>query len=79
MANAEFTCFGQPQTGKLIDVTYETTEVDDGYPIVNTTTCALGRAVSPTSQAFGDTDSGTFECDFTCADATGPTVTIKYE
>ena len=53
--------------------------MDDGYPILNNTTCALGDGVSPTSQTNGDTDSGTFECDFTCADASGPTVTIQYQ
>lgn len=79
VANAAFTCFGQPQLGKLIDVAYETSSVDDGYPIVNTTTCALGSVVSPTSQTFSQTDSGTFECAFTCAGADGPGVTITYE
>jgi hypothetical protein len=78
-ANAVFQCFGANQTGKLVQVDYQTSSVDNGNPITNNTTCALGSSVSPTSQTWTTSDTGTFECDFTCAGASGPSVTIQYQ
>lgn len=46
-------------------VEYTTTSVDDGDKI-NTGTCAENGAVSPTSQTWTATDTGSFECAFNC-------------
>jgi hypothetical protein len=58
-------------------VEYDTTTVDDG-DTVNFGTCREVSAVSPTSQDWSATDTGGFECAFSCA-ASGPSVTITYE
>lgn len=73
------TACGVAVPGALQEVDYGTTSVDDGNPITDTTTCALGNSESPTTNTFTATDNGTFECAFTCADATGPSVTISYQ
>jgi hypothetical protein len=62
----------------LTKVTYTTTSVDDGYE-VDTSNCTLGTSRTPTSQTFSVDDEGGFECPFTCADATGPSLAIVYE
>ena len=64
--------------GWLSHVDYATTSVDDGN-LIDATTCTEGLSVSPTSQVFTVTDSGGFDCNFTCAAAAGPTMTITYE
>jgi hypothetical protein len=69
-----------PVTGggfHLRQVVFTTTAVDDGN-VLNTSTCETGASVSPTSQAFGTTDTGAFECSYVCGSITGPTVTITY-
>jgi hypothetical protein len=71
--------FPNPVAGWLSHVDYATTAVDDGN-LIDTTTCTEGLSVSPTSQVFTVTDSGGgFDCNFTCASAAGPTMTITYE
>ncbi len=70
------TC-GGVHDGYLSHVEYETTAVDDGN-LINTAGCTEGVSVSPTSQTFVATDSSPFECNFTCAAASGPTMTITY-
>ena len=67
-------CLGND--GFLSHVDYETTSVDDGN-LVNATTCTEGASVSPDSQTFSVTDS-TFDCVYSCAAASGPTMTITY-
>jgi hypothetical protein len=69
---------GLPATdGYLSQVAYQTTSVDDGN-IVDPLYCTEGAAVSPTSQTFSVTDSGVFECTFSCAAASGPSVELTY-
>lgn len=68
--------FGYPSF--LNRVVYATTSVDDGNQI-NTLYCSESTAVSPISQAFGTTDSGPFECTFSCGAASGPQVDIVYD
>ncbi|MBK6768331.1 MAG: hypothetical protein IPG72_04760 [Ardenticatenales bacterium] len=68
----------QPQVnGYLSRVEYETTSVDDGNQI-DALLCSEGTSVSPVSQTFGTTDSGAFECTYSCAGASGPQVDIIY-
>ena len=67
-----------PVDGWLSHVDYDTTSVDDGN-LINDSTCTEGASVSPTSQVFSVTDSGGFDCNFTCASAAGPTMTITYQ
>jgi hypothetical protein len=62
----------------LRQVVYTTTSVDDGY-LLNLASCTLGSDVSPTSQSFSQTDSGSFECELTCSTITGPSLTIAYQ
>jgi len=64
--------------GYLSHVDYQTTAVDDGDTI-RTSNCTELAAVSPTTQTFSVTDSGTFECTFTCAAASGPTLFLTYQ
>jgi hypothetical protein len=64
---------------KATIVTFASTSVDNGNPYVVGVPCTAGSSVSPTSQAWSTTDSGGFECDFTCAAATGPSLTISYQ
>ena len=64
--------------GWLSHVDYATTSVDDGN-LIDTSNCTEGASVSPTSQVFTVTDSGGFDCTFTCAGAAGPTMTITYQ
>lgn len=63
--------------GYLSHVVYTTTSVDDGDTI-RTGDCSEQVAVSPTSQTFSVTDSGTFECTYSCAAASGPVLYITY-
>lgn len=67
---------GGPQN--LQSVVFTTTSVDDGFTIDNSDCSTTSTTVSPTSQTFTATDTGGFECDFACANVTGPTVTITY-
>jgi hypothetical protein len=61
----------------LRQVVFATTSVDDGYEL-DTSTCTLGTSVSPTSQTFSATDSGGFECGYSC-DNSGTNLLITYE
>ena len=56
-------------------VDYRTTAVDDGDELES---CNEVAEVSPTSQKWSATDTGTFECAFDCT-ADGPSVTILYD
>jgi hypothetical protein len=58
-------------------VKFTTNAVDDGY-VVNTSTCTLGLAVSPTSQVFTAYDDGGWPCGFDCT-ASDATVDITSE
>lgn len=64
--------------GFLSHVDYTTTSVDDGDTI-RTGDCSELASVSPTSQSFSVTDSGAFECTYTCAAASGPVMYITYQ
>jgi hypothetical protein len=63
--------------GYLSKVAYTTTAVDDGNEI-DISDCSEGAVVSPGGTPYSATDTGAFECAFTCA-ASGPTVTINYQ
>jgi len=63
---------------RLYQVDYDTSVVDDGDTI-NVGNCTETAAVSPTSQTWSASDTGSFECTFTCAAATGPSVSIVYD
>lgn len=76
--NYTFSCGIYNHDGALQSVDFETTSVDDGDTI-RTGNCTEQLAVSPTSQTFSSTDSGPFECLFTCAAATGTSIVILYE
>jgi len=54
-------------------VVYTITNIDDGDDY-DSSHCVIGSAVSPTSNSFVATDTGTFECAFNCE--TGPSLTI---
>jgi hypothetical protein len=62
----------------LRQVVFTTTAVDDGNQ-VDDRNCSLDDAVSPTSQSFSVTDSGSFECAYSCGSVSGPSLTITYE
>lgn len=62
----------------LRQVVFTTTSVDGGYEL-DTAACSLGSSVSPTSQAFTQTDGGPWPCGYSCAAAAGPSLTITYE
>jgi hypothetical protein len=62
----------------LRKVVYATTSVDSGYEL-DQELCTLGNSVSPTSQAFSQTDNGGFECELTCSTISGPSLTISYQ
>lgn len=64
--------------GFLSRVEYETTSIDDGDAI-REGNCTEWYSVSPTSQTFSVTDSGAFECTYTCAAANGPTLTLIFD
>jgi hypothetical protein len=66
-----------PASFNLRQVVFTTTSVDDGYAI-SPTTCSVGTAVSPTSQSFTATDSGMWECGYSC-DYSGTSLEITYE
>ncbi len=68
---------GPTANGYLSKVVYTTTSVDDGN-VVDVATCTEGSSVTPTSQTWTQTDTGTFECGFGCS-ASGPTLSILYE
>lgn len=61
----------------LRQVVFATTEVDDGQEL-DIENCTLGPAVSPTTQTFTATDSGPFECGYSCDNA-GTSLLIRYE
>jgi hypothetical protein len=62
----------------LQSVAFVTTSVDDGFTIDLSSCTTTTTAVSPTSQTFSATDYGSFECDYACANVTGPSLTITY-
>jgi hypothetical protein len=59
-------------------VVFATTSVDDGYEL-DYSSCTTGDVVSPTTQTFSQTDTGTFECGLGCSGVTGPLLQITYE
>jgi hypothetical protein len=73
------TWFNTDHDGKLIDVTFTSTAVDNGNPIVVGPPCSLGSSVTPTSQTWSTTDSGSFECAFSCPSVSGPSLIITYQ
>jgi hypothetical protein len=62
--------------GILSHVDFTTTAVDDG-DIIDTSNYSEGSAVGPDSQTNTATDS-TFDCVYSCASASGPTLSIDY-
>lgn len=78
VSNMGFVCGITPIVGALVQVDYTTTAVDDGVQLNALNLCNTVGAVSPTSQTWNASDTGTFECAFTCAGATGPRITILY-
>lgn len=70
-------CGGGVRWGYLSKVAYTTTVVDDGNEI-DVSDCSEGASVSPGGTPYSATDTGAFECVFSCA-ANGPSVTINYE
>ena len=71
-------CASQANNARLFEVAYGTTSVDSGN-LVDTGDCTLDDAVDPTSQSWTATDTGAFECTFTCESVSGPSVTIQYD
>jgi hypothetical protein len=69
-------CGTLPWHGFLSHVDFTTTSIDDGN-IIDTSNCTEGSAVSPDSQTVSVTDS-TFDCVYSCASASGPTMSIDY-
>lgn len=65
-----------PGAYNLRQVVFTTTSIDDGFEV--DASCEAADAVSPTSQTFSGTDSGTFECLYSC-DNSGTSVQILYE
>lgn len=78
--NVLFNCGHLTQTGALKQVDYSATSIDDGDRI-DLTECAEDLVVTPSAVGTGyiASDTGAFECPFTCEDASGPTLTIYYE
>jgi hypothetical protein len=77
--NHNFVCGMGVQQGALQQVDYLATSIDDGDTI-DTENCVEDLEVTPvTTSAYGASDTGAFECPFTCEDAGGPTETIRYE
>jgi len=62
----------------LANVTHTSVSIDDGDRLANPGHCSETAAVSPTSQVWAATDSGSFECVFSCA-ALGPSIQISYD
>ena len=67
-----------PNGAALYQVDYDTTVVDDGDTIA-LVDCTESGAVSPNSQTWSASDTGAFECTFTCAAASGPSISIVYD
>lgn len=63
-------------THHLRQVVYTTTAVDDGAEL-DASACTLGTSVTPDSQTFSATDSGSFECYYSCDNA-GTSIRISY-
>lgn len=78
--NHVYNCGQTPLTGALMQVSYSATSVDPGDRI-DLIECTEDLSVTPSAVGTGynASDTGAFECPFTCADATGPTITIYYE
>lgn len=78
--NHTYNCGQTPQAGALMQVDYSATSIDDGDRI-DLTECAEDLAVTPSAVGTGynASDTGAFECPFTCVDASGSTITIYYE
>lgn len=74
-------CGAQSNFAALKQVDYTTTSVDGGTTISNPGSpgCSLNTSVSPVSQTWTQTDTGAFECPFTCAGAGGPIIYIEYQ
>jgi hypothetical protein len=70
-------CYAGTVPGTLSKVVYTTTVEDDGNEI-DVGDCSEGASVSPVGDPFSATDSGAFECAFSCA-ASGASITITYE
>jgi len=66
-----------PPIFHLRQVDFRTTAVDGGN-VLDVSTCATGASVSPTSQTFGNMDTGAFECSYACGSISGPSVVITY-
>jgi len=58
-------------------VAWATTLVDNGILIDDE--CTHGDAVVPTTQVFAQNDNGPFDCTFTCAGASGPSIVLTYD
>jgi len=63
---------------RLYQVDYDTSAVDNGDTI-NIGNCTEVATKSPTSQSWSASDTSSFECTFTCAAASGPSVSIVYD
>jgi hypothetical protein len=70
-----------PITGgqNLHSVTFTTTSVDGGFAITTNNCTTTSTAVTPTSQSFSATDTGTFECSFACGSVTGASIALTYQ
>lgn len=77
---SSFNCGLTTYNGELKQVDYIATEIDDGDTI-DVEDCDEDQRVtlSSTSVGVNASDTGSFECPFTCNDASGPTVVILYE
>jgi len=75
-----FNCGLTQYSGELKQVDFIATDIDDGDTI-DVGECEEDQAVtlSATSVGVNASDTGSFECSFTCNDAAGPTVVILYE
>jgi hypothetical protein len=61
----------------LRQVTFTASSVDDGYEL-DTSSCTLGNAVEPSYETYSASDTGLFECYYSCSNA-GTTLSITYE
>jgi hypothetical protein len=64
-------------SANLRQVVFTATTVPNGTDF-DSSTCTTGSARTPTASSFAGTDSGPFECPFSCS-ATGATVTLTYQ
>jgi len=66
-----------PGAYNLRQVVFTASSVDDGSEL-NLGTCTLGNSVSPTAETFAATDSGLFECGYSCSNS-GTSLAITYQ